>query len=98
MGEGGKHLSLQLDTGRRGGIRGVSWNRGAEADALRAAGAVTAAVSLRENTWQGKTTLEFLAEGVRPKARLPLSVPAAAPRPFYRRSALAGQETCPSCP
>ena len=93
MGEGGKHLSLQLDTGRRGGVRGVSWNRGAEADALRAAGAVTAAVSLRENTWQGKTTLEFLAEGVRPSARLPLSVPAAAPRPFYRRSAPAGQET-----
>ena len=93
MGEGGKHLSLQLDTGRRGGVRGVSWNRGAEADALRAAGAVTAAVSLRENTWQGKTTLEFLAEGVRPSARLPLSSPAAAPRPFYRRSAPAGQET-----
>ncbi len=93
MGEGGKHLSLQLDTGRRGGIRGVSWNRGAEADALRAAGTVTAAVSLRENTWQGKTTLEFLAEGVRPGAQLPLSVPGTSPRPFYRSPAPAGPGT-----
>ncbi len=92
MGEGGKHLSLQLGTGRRGGIRGVSWNRGAEADALRAAGTVTAAVSLRENTWQGKTTLEFLAEGVRPGAQLPLSVPSTSPRPFYRGPASAGQK------
>ncbi len=86
MGEGGKHLSMQLGTGQ-GRLRGVSWNRGGEADALRSAGTVTAAVSLRENTWQGKTTLEFLAEGVRPTARLPLSVPASAQRPFYRGSA-----------
>ncbi len=91
MGEGGKHLSMQLGVGG-GSVRGVSWNRGGEADALRAAGTVTAAVSLRENTWQGKTALEFLAEGVRPAARLPLNVAYTATLPFYRGPAPAGQE------
>lgn len=68
VGTGGKHLTLRL-----GGVRGMAWNLGSEADALGRAGAVNAAVSLRENTWQGKTTLEFLAEGVRPAAPLELS-------------------------
>lgn len=80
MGGGGKHLSLRM-----GGVRGVAWNRGEDAPALRAAGVINAAVSLRENTWQGKTTLEFLADGLRPAQPLELSTPVAAGvRTFYR--------------
>jgi single-stranded-DNA-specific exonuclease len=80
MGGGGKHLSLRV-----GGVRGVAWNRGEDAPTLRAAGVINAAVSLRENTWQGKTTLEFLADGVRAAQPLELSAPLAeGARAFYR--------------
>lgn len=79
MGEGGKHLNLRV-----GGVRGVAWDRGADAPALRAAGVINAAVTLRENTWQGKTQLELLADDVRPAAPLELSTPSAVRRPLYR--------------
>lgn len=60
MGSGGKHLTLTF-----GGVRGVAWGQGEHADALRRAGRLGAVVSLKENTWQNKTALEFVADEVR---------------------------------
>ena len=84
VGAGGKHLKLQL-----GGVGGMAWNQGGVADTLRAAGHVNAAVSLKENTWQNRTTLEFLADGVRVAKPLELDTFAAS-RPIFRDSAPAG--------
>ncbi len=61
VGQGGKHLQLRI-----GGVRGVSWNSGELAASLKCGNRVNAAVNLRENTWQGRTQLEFLAEEVCP--------------------------------
>ena len=60
MGGGNQHLSLTF-----GGVRGVAWGQGEHADALRRAGQLGAVVSLKENTWQNKTSLEFVADEVR---------------------------------
>jgi len=85
VGQGGKHLQLRV-----GGIKGVSWNRGHEAPSLALGRPVNAAVSLRENTWQGRTSTEFLAEGVR--LALPLACGEEAdPPPFYRGAPPADQ-------
>ena len=86
VGAGGKHLNLRL-----GGVRGMAWNQGEATDTLRAAGRVDAAVSLKENTWQNKTTLEFLADGVRASRPLELEIPTGTSqetlRPIYRGEA-----------
>ena len=82
VGAGGKHLTLRL-----GGVRGMAWNQGEAAATLRAAGRINAAVSLKENTWQNKTTLEFLADGVRASRPLELSTPAETLRPIFRDAA-----------
>lgn len=82
IGVGGKHLTLRL-----GGVRGVAWNQGDTADALRAAGRIDAAVSLKENTWQNKTTLEFLADGVRASRPLELDIATETPHPIFRGNA-----------
>ena len=84
VGAGGKHLKLRL-----GGVGGMAWNQGDAADTLRAAGQVNAAVSLKENTWQDKTTLEFLADGVRAARPLELDTPTEL-RPIFRGTAPAG--------
>ncbi len=60
MGGSNQHLSLTF-----GGVRGVAWGQGEYADALRRAGRLGAVVSLKENTWQNKTSLEFVADDVR---------------------------------
>ena len=52
------------------GSRGV---RG-EADGLNPGMMVNAAVSLRENEWQGKKSLEFVADALRPAERMCLEV------------------------
>ncbi len=82
VGADGKHLNLRL-----GGVRGMAWNQGDAADTLRAAGRVDAAVSLKENTWQNKTTLEFLADGVRAAKPLELDTPPETSRSIYRGKA-----------
>lgn len=97
MGQGGKHLSLQLATDG-GTIRGVAWNLGPAADTLRAAGRVTMAGALRENVWQGKTTLEFMAEGVRQALRLPLSGEVASSIKVFRGPAPGGEKTLTELP
>ena len=82
VGAGGKHLKLRL-----GGIGGMAWNQGDAADTLRSAGQVNAAVSLKENTWQNKTTLEFLADGVRAARPLELDVTQTPSHPIFRGTA-----------
>lgn len=97
MGQGGKHLSLQLAT-ETGSLRGVAWNLGGDADALRAAGRVIAAGALKENTWQGKTNLEFMADGVRPEQRLALGGDAPHAAAIIRGPAPTGERTLTELP
>ena len=61
VGKEGAHLQLRV-----AGVKGVSWGRGHEARNLNVGSSVNAAVSIRENEWQGKKNLEFLAEALRP--------------------------------
>ena len=61
VGKEGAHLQLRV-----AGVKGVSWGRGHEARNLSVGTSVDAAVSIRENEWQGKKSLEFLAEALRP--------------------------------
>ncbi len=82
VGADGKHLKLRL-----GGVGGMAWNQGDAADTLRAAGRVDAAVSLKENTWQNKTTLEFLADGVRASRPLELDTTEETSHPIFRGQA-----------
>jgi single-stranded-DNA-specific exonuclease len=61
VGQGGRHLQLRLPS-----IKGVAWSQGALAPRYSGGGKIDAAVSLRENEWNGKTTIEFVAEVLRP--------------------------------
>ena len=60
VGQGGGHLQLRV-----AGVKGVSWGKGIYAPQLPSGCTVNAAVSLRENEWQGKKSVEFLADEVR---------------------------------
>jgi hypothetical protein len=53
---------LQL---RIGGIKGVAWRQGERASNLPTGETVNAVVSLRENIWNEKRSLEFVAEDIR---------------------------------
>lgn len=64
---GRNNATLQL---RVGGIKGVAWQMGDRADALPLGQTVTAIVELRENEWNGKRSIEFLADGIRPWQQL----------------------------
>lgn len=79
MGGGDKHLTLTL-----GGVRGVAWGRGEAADGLRRAGRLDAVVSLKENTWQHKTALEFVADDVRAAEALGHGTPPPTERLIFR--------------
>ena len=65
VGQSGKHLQLRV-----GGIKGISWNKGENAAALVGKRTVNAVASLRENEWQGRKSVEFVAEEVRIAAPL----------------------------
>ena len=54
--------TLQL---RVAGLKGVAWQKGDMAPDLRAGSTVNAVISLRENIWKEKRSLEFVAENVR---------------------------------
>lgn len=60
VGRDSAHLQLRI-----GGVKGISWQKGHIAAQFKRGNPVNAAVSLQENTWQGKTSIEFLAEEVR---------------------------------
>ncbi len=67
---GRERSTLQL---RIGGVKGVAWKMGPLADALPLGEPVNAAVTLAENEWRDRKTLEFVAEAVRPFERLTLA-------------------------
>src|SRR5690606_2158145 len=60
---------------RLGGVKGVAWRQGELAASLPTGELVNAAVTLHENEWREVKSLEFVAEAVRPAARLPLAEP-----------------------
>lgn len=68
VGQGGGTLQLRI-----GGVKGVAWRMGELAATLPVGEAVTAAVELEENEFNGARTLEFRANAVRPAAPLPLA-------------------------
>ena len=55
--------TLQL---RVAGIKGVAWQKGELAETLPSGETVNTVISLQENVWNDRRTLEFLAEEVRP--------------------------------
>jgi single-stranded-DNA-specific exonuclease len=59
---GKEGATLQL---RIGGIKGVAWRQGERASSLPTGETVNAVVSLRENIWNDKKSLEFIAEDIR---------------------------------
>lgn len=59
--------TLQL---RIGGVKGVAWQMGDRASDLPLGRNVTAVIELRENVWNGKRSIEFLADDVRPSQGL----------------------------
>jgi len=66
MGGRGDHLSLTLDMGGER-VRAVGWKMGAQAAQIRAAGPrFDAVVELAENTWNGRSSLEFQLVDLRP--------------------------------
>lgn len=73
------HLQLRI-----AGVKGVSWNKGFAAEHLRNCANLEAAVSLNENIWQGKRSIEFIAEEVRPAQQIQLSDSEAVAHSFQR--------------
>ena len=75
--------TLQL---RLGGVKGVAWRLGELAESLDARQPVDVVLSLRENVWNDRRSLEFLAEDVRSSQRLGFAESAALrpPPPVYR--------------
>lgn len=60
---GGTKTTLQL---RVAGVKGVAWQKGHMASELPTGNIVNTVISLRENFWNDKRSLEFIAEDVRP--------------------------------
>ncbi len=68
VGRDGATLQLRI-----GGVKGVAWQMGTLAETLPLGESVNAAVTLAENEWRERKTLEFVAEAVRPAERLGLA-------------------------
>jgi single-stranded-DNA-specific exonuclease len=68
VGRDARHLQLRVRD-----VKGVAWGMGDRAADLRPGRAVQAAAALRENVWNDRRTLEFVAEDVRAAAPLPLA-------------------------
>jgi single-stranded-DNA-specific exonuclease len=60
VGKEGNTLQLRI-----GGIKGVAWQQGERARSFPMGETVNAVVSLRENVWNEKRSLEFIAEDIR---------------------------------
>lgn len=60
VGQNGHTLQLRI-----GGIKGVAWQKGDQASRFQPGQPINAVVSLRENIWQDKRNLEFIAEDLR---------------------------------
>ncbi len=86
VGRDGATLQLRI-----GGVKGVAWKMGDHAATLPVGDAVNAAVTLTENEWRDRKSLEFVAEAVRPAAPLRLADDAvAAARTAFKRGAPPG--------
>lgn len=68
VGRDARHLQLRVRD-----VKGVAWGMGDRAADLRPGRTVQAAAALRENVWNERRTLEFVAEDVRAAAPLPLA-------------------------
>jgi single-stranded-DNA-specific exonuclease len=60
VGKEGNTLQLRI-----GGIKGVAWRQGERASHFPTGETVNAVISLRENVWNEKRSLEFIAEDIR---------------------------------
>ncbi len=69
VGRDGRHLQLRVRD-----VKGVAWNLGDRATALRPGISVQAAATLSENVWNDRRSIEFVAEDVRSAAALRLTV------------------------
>lgn len=74
VGKDGRHLQLRVRD-----VKGVAWNLGDRAAHLSTGRAVQVAAALRENVWNDRRTLEFLADEVRPAVPLTLTTRDPAP-------------------
>ncbi|MCA9839853.1 MAG: single-stranded-DNA-specific exonuclease RecJ [Trueperaceae bacterium] len=72
--------TLQL---RISGIKGVAWRKGDMAEQFSPGETVSAVVSLRENTWNGQTNLEFIAEDLKQAEPL-ITEGSSVPQRFFR--------------
>lgn len=92
VGGGGKHLQLRVE-----GVKGVAWQQGGQATTLSRGATVSAAISLRENFWQDKRSLEFIADEVRLAEPLSFHGLEGAPS-WIHRGAPAGTDNTPHYP
>jgi single-stranded-DNA-specific exonuclease len=60
VGQGGKHLQLRLP-----GIKGVAWSQGDLAPTFPRGSSIDAVARLKENSWNGTTSIEFESEALR---------------------------------
>jgi len=67
VGREGTTLQLVVE-----GVKGVAWQKGQQARQLRQGSSVNVAATLRQAAWQGKLSLEILADDVRPAEPLAL--------------------------
>jgi single-stranded-DNA-specific exonuclease len=68
VGRDARHLQLRVRD-----VKGVAWDQGERAAALRPGQALHVAAALRENVWNERRTIEFVADALRPAAPLPLA-------------------------
>jgi len=69
VGREDRHLQLRLQD-----VRGVAWNLGERARRLRPGLAVQLAATVRENAWNGRRSIEFVADDVRVSEPLALAM------------------------
>jgi len=69
VGRDGRHLQLRVRD-----VKGVAWNQGKRATALRPGHSVQVAATLNENVWNDRRSIEFVAEDVRAAEPLSLTI------------------------
>lgn len=77
---GANGATLQL---RVGGVKGVAWQRGEQAATLSVGALHSVLVNLRENVWNERRSIEFLAEDLRPQMRLGFTEEVEVPTRLY---------------
>ena len=67
---------------RIAGVKGVAWQKGELANNFKTGSTVNAMISLRENFWQNKRSLEFIADEIKPASPLSLDQLTNTPAPI----------------